>query len=98
MDSTQQWSDAMSASKTNLEKQIRRHAGPLIGIALALIVASGLFLGYLAYEADTDEAAPAAQEQIEGTNGIPATGAPATPLSNPTPAPSVIDEPAAPPD
>ena len=41
----------MSASDTRIEKQARRHRGPIIGISLALVVALaqplGWFLGYL---------------------------------------------------
>jgi len=84
-------SAAMSASKTNLEKQKRRHAGPLIGITLALLVALALFLGFLIYTADTDEAEPAGQTRSGETIGIPVPGAPATQMNDPEPAPSAIE-------
>ncbi|WP_172299851.1 hypothetical protein [Pseudoruegeria sp. HB172150] len=45
----------MSAPKTNIEKQKRRHWAPLAGIALALIFATLLtawFLGYLAVQGE----------------------------------------------
>lgn len=86
----------MSASKTNLEKQKRRHVGPLVGITLALLVAGGLFFGYMAYTADTDETPPPEAQTTEPSTR-PAVGAPATPLDDPDPAPSVI-EPAPAPD
>jgi len=80
----------MSASKTNLDKQKRRHIGPIVGITLALLVAAGLFFGYMVYTADTDETPPP-QAQTEEPSTRPATGAPATPMTDPEPAPSVIE-------
>ena len=80
----------MSASKTNLEKQKRRHVGPLVGITLALLVAGLLFFGYMVYTADNDETPPP-QAQTDEPSTRPATGAPATPLDDPQPAPSVIE-------
>ncbi len=38
----------MSAPNTNIERQVRRHRGPLTGIALALSVAALGFLVWLA--------------------------------------------------
>ena len=81
----------MSASNTNLEKQKRRHAGPLIGISLALLVASGLFVAYLMYNADAEEAAPAPPaEQMEERSVMPEPGGAATPMDNPEGAPNVV--------
>lgn len=42
----------MSAPDTNLEKQKRRHIGPLLGMGLAVLFVIGLFLGYLFLLAD----------------------------------------------
>ncbi|MCC5970587.1 MAG: hypothetical protein JJU15_11580 [Pararhodobacter sp.] len=81
----------MSASKTNLQKQKRRHAGPLIGISLALAVGTVLFLGFLAYNADTEDEAAPPQAQTEEPSARPAVGAPATPMDDPDPAPSVVE-------
>ncbi len=54
----------MSASSTNIEKQKKRHRGPLIGIAFVLIWAAVLFAGFMiwtAYQADNPTAeSPAA--------------------------------------
>jgi len=54
----------MSASNTNIEKQAKRHRGPLIGIAFALAWAAVLFVGFMiwtAYQADNPTAqSPAA--------------------------------------
>ena len=67
----------MSAPKTDIEKQERRHKGPLIGIAIAVIFASVLlvalllWLGYLGNE--PGNAAPeidgrtGAEEQTDGS-------------------------------
>jgi len=41
----------MSASNTNLEKQKKRHRGPLFGIALALAWAAALFAGFMIWTA-----------------------------------------------
>jgi len=53
----------MSAPKTDLETQERRHWGPLVGIALALI-ASGI-LAFLITAEGTDEVGNEEQEAIE---------------------------------
>lgn len=72
----------MSAPKTNLQKQKRRHWGPLLGIAIVLIAATILILWLLGHLADTDtpETAPVpAVEEEEG--GLPAGGQAVTPTS-----------------
>lgn len=54
----------MSASETNIEKQAKRHRGPLAGIAFALLWAGVLFAGFMiwtAYQGDNPTAeSPAA--------------------------------------
>jgi hypothetical protein len=40
----------MSAPNTDPDLQVRRHRGPLIGMAVVIIVIAGLFIGWLAYE------------------------------------------------
>lgn len=54
----------MSASNTNLEKQAKRHRGPLFGIAMVLLFAGVLFAGFMiwtAYQSDNPNAeSPAA--------------------------------------
>lgn len=82
----------MSAPKTNLEKQKRRHWGPLLGIALALTVAALLFLWLLGYIADTGTPEPVPAPAVEDAGGIPATGAPVTPPVTPL-SPEVGTEP-----
>jgi NADH:ubiquinone oxidoreductase subunit 6 (subunit J) len=39
----------MSAPQTNLEKQERRHWGPLTGMAIGLAFVAALFIGYLVW-------------------------------------------------
>jgi len=49
----------MSASTTQIEKQVKRHRGPLYGMALAVVWAAmlfGGFLGWTAYQADNQTA------------------------------------------
>jgi hypothetical protein len=71
----------MSAPKTNIQKQKRRHWGPLLGIALALIVATLLFLWLMGYLADTETPDPAPAPVVEQEGGLPAGGAPESPMS-----------------
>ncbi|MES2664502.1 MAG: hypothetical protein V4712_00280 [Pseudomonadota bacterium] len=51
----------MSAPHTNLEKQKRRHKGPLIGIALALLFGLGL-MAYWSFWGVATGGGPGAQE------------------------------------
>ena len=54
----------MSASNTNIEKQAKRHLGPLFGIAMAVIWAAVLFAGFMiwtAYQGDNPNAQSPAQ-------------------------------------
>lgn len=49
----------MSASETNIDKQIKRHRGPLFGIAISLLCAGLLFVGFMfwtAYKSDNPTA------------------------------------------
>ncbi|MCC5988930.1 MAG: hypothetical protein JJT95_14715 [Pararhodobacter sp.] len=69
----------MSAPKTNLDKQKRRHWGPLTGIAVSLAVVAALFFGYLYYLADTETEQPV-ETLPETESEMPAEGMPATPL------------------
>ncbi len=56
----------MSAPETNIEKQARRHKGPLVGIIGAVIVAGLLFIAFLTWVADEPgEVIPAADVEIE---------------------------------
>lgn len=82
----------MSASNTNLEKQKRRHRGPLVGIAVALGVALALFLGYMFFLADTETPEPTGQTPTEEAVGIPAEGSPETQDAIADPDGTVIEE------
>lgn len=81
----------MSAPQTNIDKQKRRHWGPLTGIALVLGLVAVLFFAYTAYVSTNEETvAP----EVSGPAGqaIPSAGAPATSLSDTDPAPTIIDQ------
>ena len=89
----------MSAPDTDLKKQKKRHFGPLAGIGAVLLLVLILFLAYLGYTAVTDTPEPAADPaQIVPEEGVPATGAPATPDAQPDSAPSVIEPQETPPE
>ncbi|MEJ6396716.1 hypothetical protein [Yoonia sp. 208BN28-4] len=54
----------MSAPQTDVEKQAKRHKGPLAGIMIGLIVAGLLFVGYitwLSYNSDEPDATTPAE-------------------------------------
>jgi len=81
----------MSAPQTNIEKQAKRHRGPLTGIVVALSVAALLFIGFTVYSSMTDtsqvpeESSPLSQPLQPGA-------VPATPRADTAPAPQIIDE------
>ncbi|GLS86047.1 hypothetical protein GCM10010873_10210 [Cypionkella aquatica] len=74
----------MSAPNTNIDKQARRHRGPLIGMALAVIFGVAVILYWL-FEESAQSDPPAPQDQIEQQSGTtpdtqaPVTAAPVTP-------------------
>lgn len=68
----------MSAPQTNIEKQKRRHKGPLIGMALVVVFAVGLIVYWLLEEAANGQS-PLDPEPGEATSAPPETGAPAAP-------------------
>ena len=45
----------MSAPDTNVEKQTRRHAGPIIGIAAGLVFVGVILVAYLFFVASPDD-------------------------------------------
>ncbi|MGP9790130.1 hypothetical protein [Roseinatronobacter sp. NSM] len=93
----------MSAPDTNPKKQARRHRGPLVGMAIGVILAVA-FLGWLLVRtlvvepdpADPPAQAPAGQTQSE--TGLPAEGVITGPANQPEDTPQIIDEPAPPAD
>lgn len=71
----------MSAPQTNIEKQKRRHRGPLIGMALATIFGVAMIFFWLMHEASNGAnpgTAPPAPEET----------APAEPMPKAVPAPA----------
>ncbi|TNF20760.1 MAG: hypothetical protein EP318_09705 [Rhodobacteraceae bacterium] len=59
----------MSAPDTNLEKQKRRHKGPLAGIKLGLAVVALLFAGFLVWTFAQSDGPEGAETQIDGRTG-----------------------------
>ncbi len=59
----------MSAPKTDLEKQEKRHKGPLtgiVGVVVFALVLLLLFVGYVVWQGDSPEGA---EQQIDGRTG-----------------------------
>lgn len=85
----------MSAPHTNLDKQRRRHMGPLIGIAVVLLFVGGILVWWLTQEAadgasPTDSVAPElpASQELPLSTETPEVfepGPQADPTDNPTP-------------
>lgn len=48
----------MSAPDTNLDKQKKRHAGPLVGITAGLVFAAILLFAYLTFVATPEDDSP----------------------------------------
>jgi multidrug efflux pump subunit AcrA (membrane-fusion protein) len=73
----------MSAPKTNIERQVSRHRGPLYGMLAVGGFVAVLFIGWLFYETsgatDATEVPPATTPEttVEPTTTAPATGTPA---------------------
>ncbi|MEI4470051.1 hypothetical protein [Frigidibacter sp. MR17.24] len=75
----------MSAPRTNIEAQKRRHVAPLVGMLAVVVFAVGLILWWL-----TDESAEAPGPTDDATAVEPTAAAPGTPDPTTTvdPAPS----------
>ncbi|MGR3501839.1 hypothetical protein [Pseudaestuariivita sp.] len=56
----------MSASETNIEKQTKRHIGPLAGMALCATFVALLYLGYILLLAERGQEPREATEGAEG--------------------------------
>ena len=54
----------MSAPQTNVEKQRKRHIGPLIGISAGLIFAAIIFVFFLGEQTDGDADDPLADDAV----------------------------------
>ena len=59
----------MSAPQTNIERQQRRHRGPLVGMALGLAVVALLFIGYMIYEFSQGDGIEGADATIDSRSG-----------------------------
>ncbi|MDZ4310913.1 MAG: hypothetical protein U1A24_10220 [Cypionkella sp.] len=68
----------MSAPNTNIEKQARRHRGPLIGMALAAVFGVGLIVFWL-FEESSQSDPPAPQDPQGQVQEAPTSAAPVTP-------------------
>ncbi|EKX59197.1 hypothetical protein [Cereibacter sphaeroides] len=59
----------MSASDNDIEKQKRRHRGPLIGIAVVVIFALGYMVWWFGHEVSEGNAPEGSAVQIDGRTG-----------------------------
>lgn len=59
----------MSAPQTNIEKQHRRHRGPIIGMIFAVIAVGLGYLWWVTYEVAESNPPEGAQTQIDGRTG-----------------------------
>lgn len=59
----------MSAPNTNTETQVKRHKGPLWGMALVGLFVAGMFLALAAWVADDGGVPEGAETQIDGRTG-----------------------------
>jgi len=76
----------MSAPKTNIDRQVSRHRGPLYGMLAIGGFVAVLFVGWLFYETDgaTDSTEVPPEATVEPATTAPATGTPA-PAAEPQP-------------
>ncbi len=81
----------MSAPNTNIDKQARRHRGPLIGMALAVLFGV-LLIVYWLFEESAQSDPPAPQDAVETVpSTAPVEMITPTPNSDPTAPQSVIE-------
>jgi len=74
----------MSAPQTNIDKQKRRHRGPLIGMIAVVTFALTLLFFLMADTADTDGQIDIGPASIDGNAASPVDStAPATPPAQP---------------
>ena len=59
----------MSAPRTNIETQKRRHRGPLIGMAVVVIFALGLLFWLMFRVSDAGAPVDSGADQIDGRTG-----------------------------
>ena len=69
----------MSAPNTNIERQRRRHRGPLLGITLAVVFVLALFALWLTGQIGSTTAPAAVPAPAAPVESAPPAAAPATP-------------------
>lgn len=74
----------MSAPHTNLQKQRRRHIGPLIGMTVVVVFALALLFWLLMRTADQGTPTETNAPQIDGRTGEAIEQPPADPPADPT--------------
>lgn len=81
----------MSNPEPSLDRSRRRHAGPLVGITLVVILAIAGLFWWLSYEAAEAPAPEGAEAQVDGRTGEESDADPAAvevePVPNPEAAP-----------
>lgn len=63
----------MSAPKTNIDTQVKRHKGPLWGMAFAMAVALVAFLAMVSWLVEEGDTPEGAEVQIDGRFGTQAS-------------------------
>lgn len=59
----------MSAPQTNIEKQKRRHRGPLVGMIIVVLAVGLGYLWWVSYEVAESDPPQGSQTQIDGRTG-----------------------------
>jgi hypothetical protein len=59
----------MSAPQTNIERQKRRHAGPLLGMLAGVGFVALLFIGYVGYLSVNGQTSQDPAVQVDGRTG-----------------------------
>ena len=86
----------MSAPQTNLDKQKRRHRGPLIGMIVVVAFALTLLFFQMMDTAEQGQPTDSQGGSIDGRTGAPSEENPPTVPTVPIPAPAPVDPPVQP--
>ncbi len=73
----------MSAPHTDIEKQKRRHRGPLVGMAIVLAAVAVLFVGYLSFVSLNGTPPKDTGPKVNDLIGTTIPAQPAAPKANP---------------
>lgn len=73
----------MSNTEPSLDRQRKRHAGPLIGMAVVVLFALGYLLWWIYYEVDAAPQPQGAEEQVDGRTGEVTETEPVDPTTAP---------------